>query len=217
MNKHLSLVTAPAVEPISLTEAKTHLRVDSTADDAYITSLIIVAREAAELYTQRTFITQTWQMFMDCWPIGKGRDDWFSGVRQMPITSITGSSSIELPKPPLQSVTHIKTYANDDTATTYSSANYYVSTYSGLNPSNGRITLRDGDGWPSPSRNADGIEIHFISGYGDASSDVPQQIIQGILEEIAFRYEHRGDLLDVNTINSQMAVGLLATFRLFNV
>ena len=154
---------------------------------------------------------------MDCWPLSKGDNNWFSGVRQMPTSSLTSSSSIEIPKPPLQSITHIKTFDNDDSATVFSTSNYQVSTYSGLNPSNGRITLRDGDGWPSPSRNADGIEIHFISGYGDASSDVPQQIIQGILEEIAFRYEHRGDLLDVNTINSQMAVGLLATFRLFNV
>ncbi|MBV9418770.1 MAG: phage head-tail connector protein, partial [Alphaproteobacteria bacterium] len=36
----LQLTTPPATEPITLAEAKTHLKVDTTDDDALITRLI---------------------------------------------------------------------------------------------------------------------------------------------------------------------------------
>ena len=82
----LKLKTAPAVEPVTLEEAKLHLRVDSGDDNALITALITTARELAERETKRAFITQTWQMYLD----------------QAPVI-------IEIPKPPLQSIVSIKT------------------------------------------------------------------------------------------------------------
>ena len=42
----LKLITAPAAEPVSTSEAKSHLRVDTTADDTYIGTLMTVARHA---------------------------------------------------------------------------------------------------------------------------------------------------------------------------
>ena len=53
----LQLVTPPAEEPVSLAEARLHLRVDFTDDDALITSLIAAARQAAETLTGRQFVT----------------------------------------------------------------------------------------------------------------------------------------------------------------
>ncbi|MEM6397488.1 MAG: head-tail connector protein [Bacteroidota bacterium] len=55
----LTVHTPPAIEPISLAEAKNWLRVDNDADDSLIETMITSARMAAENYTNRKFITQT--------------------------------------------------------------------------------------------------------------------------------------------------------------
>lgn len=81
----LRLKTAPTIEPITLAEAKLHLRVDSADDNTLITALIITARQLAEREVRRAFITQTWQMYLD-----------------------SAKAEIEIPKPPLQSIESIK-------------------------------------------------------------------------------------------------------------
>ena len=62
------LVTAPAAEPLTLAEAKLHLRVDDTADDALIGALITAARQHAEHDTRRALVTQTWKLALDASP-----------------------------------------------------------------------------------------------------------------------------------------------------
>jgi len=52
-------ITAPAVEPLQLAEVKLYLRVEQETEDALLTSLIAVAREAAEAFTGRSLITQS--------------------------------------------------------------------------------------------------------------------------------------------------------------
>ena len=53
---------------MSLTEAKLHLRVEVTDDDALITALISAARQYAETLTQRQFVTATWKLVLDSFP-----------------------------------------------------------------------------------------------------------------------------------------------------
>lgn len=88
----LKLKTAPTVEPISLDEAKLHLKVDSADDNALITALIVTVRQLAEFETKRALITQTWQMYLD-----------------------TAPAEFEIPKPPLQSVVSIKAISSTET------------------------------------------------------------------------------------------------------
>ena len=164
----LALVTAPLIEPVSVGEAKLQARIDESADNALVQSLICAARQLAESFTRRVFITQTWKMYLDAWPC---------------------ETAIEVPKAPLVSVTHIKTYDDSDVATVWPSSNYFVDT--ATKP--GRIALRNAASWPQPSRLSNGIEIQFVAGYGPAPSDVPAQIKQAILLIAAHLYEHRGD------------------------
>lgn len=214
MKYHLDLVTAPASEPVTTSEVKTFLRIDSSDEDTLLSNLITAARQSAESYTGRAFITQTWKMFLDGWPYGKG--EWWDGVRQLPIRELHGLSELNIPLPPLQSITHVKTYDDDDTATTFSSSNYYVSSYSGDYARNGRISLRTSATWPTYERDSDGIEIQFVAGYGDSASDVPQQIKQAILQEVAYLYENRS-ACEGDCIACDVAKRLLNPFKLMKI
>lgn len=64
----LVLVTGPASEPITLANAKDHLRVCDDSDDDLITAYIVAAREYVETVTGRKLITQTWEQRLECFP-----------------------------------------------------------------------------------------------------------------------------------------------------
>ena len=100
----LKLVTEPTIEPISLVQAKLHLKVDDSTDDSLITSLIVAAREYCEGYQNRAYCQQTWDMWLDSMPY---RD-------------------IRIPLPPLQSVTSVKHYDANDMEYTLASTEYLV-------------------------------------------------------------------------------------------
>ena len=96
---------------------------------------------------------------------------------------------IELPRPPTSSVTHVKSYDDADTATTWATSNYYVDTV--RNPA--RIVLRDGGTWPTDLRASNGVEVQYVAGYGSSRSDIPEPIRMAVLQYVAHLYEHRGD------------------------
>ena len=62
------LLTAPAVEPLSLAEAKAFLRVESSDDYDVIAALIAGARIHVEAQTRGALITQSWRLVLDAWP-----------------------------------------------------------------------------------------------------------------------------------------------------
>jgi uncharacterized phiE125 gp8 family phage protein len=184
----LQLLTPPATEPITLADAKTHLKVDTTDDDALITRLITAARARAEWHTGRALVTQTWRLWLDQWPC--------NGI-------------MELPLPPLQTVSSVTVYAPDDSATVLNPATYQVDAAS--QPA--RLTLNSTVLPPTNARALNAVAVAFTAGYGDAASDVPPGICEAILELIAFLYENRGEApaelpLDI--------LALLAPYRVFH-
>ena len=160
----LSLTTGPAVEPISLTEAKAQLRLEIDADDTLVTSLIQSAREHAEHITKRQLITATWKLTLDAFP-----------------------SVITLPLPPLQSVSNIKYYDTDGVQQTLSTDLYQVDSES--QPA--RIVPAYNTTFPSTRIMANAVEVNFVCGFGDAATDVPQKIKQAMLLFITWSYEDR--------------------------
>lgn len=182
-----TLITPPAAEPVTLDDAKAQARVDTTVDDALITSLVSAARAWCEQYTGRAFITQTWQMWLDLWPAAY--ELWWDGVRTGPITGLDEISYVSLPRPPLQSVTSVNYYDNEDNATLWDSSNYFVDTAS----QPGRLALRLGATWPIPSRLTNGIGITYVAGYGNDGDNVPLALKTAILQLVSHWYEHRGE------------------------
>ncbi len=172
----LTLTAPPSVEPITLAEAKVFLRVDISNDDALITALVTAAREACERFTGRVLVTQTWTLFRDNWP---------------------GRAAVEIPRPPLLSIVHVKTYDDTDTATLWAASNYLVDTASVP----GRLIARNGATLPVATRVAAGIEIRFVAGYApdesgspsDLVGNIPGGLIEGVRRLVAYLYENRGD------------------------
>ena len=164
----LQLITPAAIEPVTLADAKLHLKVDTSDDDALITRLITAARAQAEWHTHRALNTQSWILWLDGWPE--------SGV-------------IEIPLPPLQSMASATVYAHDDSATVLDPATYQVDAASA--PS--RLMLKSTVLPPTNLRVINSVAVAFTSGYGDDADDVPAGLRAAILELIAFPYEHRGE------------------------
>jgi hypothetical protein len=198
MNEPLKMVTVaePALFPVSLNEAKKQLEIDDsdTSHDAYLQGLIQAATDEAERFTGRSLITRTYKNFWDKWPASPSQEIWWEGVREGPETLLGGSKrDFELPRPPLQSVTHVKTYDDNDTATTFSSDKYFVSA---PDSGPGRIVLRRSESAPTIERVADGLEVQWLAGYGDNPGDVPEPIRHGILMTVAWAFTNRGDCED---------------------
>lgn len=194
-------VASPATMPLTLEEAKQHLRLDAadTADDALVATLVRAATAAAERFTGRALLAQTWDLFLDDWPPGADEPIW-EGRR-------TGADlgrrpwAIALPRPPLRAVVHVKTYNDVGLAAIWDAANYFVDTASAP----GRLALRGGRVWPLPGRSANGIEIRFDAGYGEAATDVPEPLRQGLRQLVAWLYENRGDAMEAATAVSGAA------------
>jgi len=162
----LALITAPATEPVTLSEAKSHLREDQSDEDTLITSLIVAARQMAETITRRALITQTWEIYLDTFPTER---------------------EIVLPFPPIQSITSI-TYLDSNGATqTLSAADYYLDSKGILNS----VVLVPGANWPSTETDRKNtVTVRFVAGYGNAAA-VPEAIKLAIKQCVAHWFEHR--------------------------
>jgi uncharacterized phiE125 gp8 family phage protein len=62
------LLTAPTVEPVTVAECKSALRISGTAFDADLPGLIAAARDVAQQETGRQFCAQTWRIELEDWP-----------------------------------------------------------------------------------------------------------------------------------------------------
>ena len=166
----LKLVTPPETEPVTLAEAKAHLRLDTESDDAYVSALITAARERVEIFLRRALITQVFECTIDDFP--------------------AYDRAIDLPRPPLQSVEWIKYL---DTAGVLQTLDPGIYTVDASSNEIGRIALAWNRFWPFTRYTINAVTIRFTAGYGDAAGDVPQAIRQGILIEISNLYENRED------------------------
>lgn len=187
------VVTPPAGEPIDLAAAKLHLRVDDTADDALITSLITAARAMAETELHRYLMTQTLDLYLDHFPI-------YTNPR-FPDRDIL--------LPPVQSVTSIVYTDTDGTELTLDPSLYRVDAMS--QPA--RIAAAWGYVWPPTRRQSSAVKVRFVAGYG-AAVDVPECIKNWMLLKIGTMYENReqvsiGQRLTLAALPDRFIDGLL--------
>jgi len=182
----IELVTAPATEPVTVAEAKSHARIETSADDALLSTYITGARQLVEQITGRALITQTWKLTLDNWP-GTRVDDWWDGVLDLPI-SYGESALVEIRKAPFIAISSVATLDESDVSTAWASSNYYVDKRHGF----GRLIKKQGATWPViVGRDFGAIQINFTAGYGADPMQVPIALRQAIRDIVAHWYENR--------------------------
>ena len=158
-------VEAPGVplEPITLAEAKAHLRVVFDDEDAYISTLITAAREMAEGRTQRAIVLRDEVLALDCF-----------------------ATPIRLPYPPLRTVAAIDYDDQDGAQQTLDDTAYRVNDY--VTPA--RITRASGATWPTTAVQEAAVRVRYSCGYPTPSA-VPVSLRQWMLLAIGALYENR--------------------------
>jgi uncharacterized phiE125 gp8 family phage protein len=180
------ITSQPASEPITLSEAKDHLRVDFSDEDTYINTLITTARKYCEQYTNRAFITQTWRQNEDKW-----------------------TNPIKLKVNPVISLTSIKYYDTNEAQQTLtdSSANFQKD----FNSDVAKIYEGLTNAFPSLGCTINPIEIITVCGYGSAS-DVPDDIKHAIKIMVSFLYENR-EMVNVPVASMGTAIPMPETVK----
>lgn len=159
-----NLITPPALEPITLDEAKLHLRVETDLDDQLIEALIESARVTVETITNRALISQTWEHTFDCFP-GTGELELQAGV---------------------SAINSVKYKDTDNVEQTLSAAVYELT-----KSSVPAVRLAYLQEWPSTLDHPESITVEVVAGYGATSADVPASIRQAMLLLIGHWYENR--------------------------
>ena len=167
-----TLVTGPKLEPVTLEEIKDHIRISTTVsatEDTLLLSFIEVARGYCEKYQGRAYLDQTWDLVFDDWPNG---------------------NIIDIPLPPLQTVSYVYYYGTGGTANTMTASTYIVDS----NSEPGRVSLGYGEVWPSETlRPINGVKVRFICGEGSVASAVSSGVKEAIKLIVGDLYEHRED------------------------
>jgi uncharacterized phiE125 gp8 family phage protein len=180
-------------EPITLAEALLHLRetADGGANDAYITGLISVAREACEDRTERTLITTPWLLRLDGFP-----------------------SAIRLMQPPVIAVQSLNYDDEDGVEQTLSQLDYV------LDPASepGYLVPAPSASWPATQAGAiNTVRVAYTAGYGDTSASVPAPLRHWIKLALTDLYETRSASAERPAVAHNFADALLQPYRMLGV
>ena len=175
--------TAPVTRPVSLDRVKRNLGLDNIRDfDTTLAELIASATNAVQSDLGRCLIETTYTMYLDKWP---GRE-------------------IQIPYPPLMSITHVKYYGDaTETLDTLSTDDYTVST--GGDP--GVIWLNEDKDWPDLMDRPQPIEVKFKAGYGADQDDVPAAIQAAVVMTASYFFDQPLPVV-TGTIATELPLGV---------
>lgn len=211
----VKVLVQPTTEPVSLTEARLHLRLDAYdspaahPDDTLIEGLITAARQWAEEFCARSIAQATLELALDQWPEAPAQ--WGGPV------GTAAPLAVYLPRAPLQellSVVYIDAAGVQQTL-----AGYQLDDYS--EPP--RLMPAAGSSWPATQdKRLNAVRIRYRAGHtlpGDSPDayPLPKPIKQAILLILGHLYEHREDATPVRLDELPMgAQTLLRKYRLAN-
>lgn len=179
----LSISVEPSAEPISLAEAKDHLRITDSNEDSLIAVYITAARLYAEAYTKRQLVTATWLLKLDRFP----------------------THEIRVPLPPLSSVTSVAYVDENGSPQTWGSSLYQTD----LKSEPGRIKPIEGGTFPSTQSDTYAtVTVTFVAGYGDDDA-VPQRFKHAIKLMVSHWFEFREPVIDGRAMKVPMSVDAL--------
>lgn len=163
----LTLTEAPAIEPISLAEAKLQCRISDDVEDSLVTLWISAARRQAERITRRALITQTWAERFDGFP--------------------PAERELKLGKPPVRAISSIAYIDATGAAQVLDASAYALDVH--VLP--GYVYPAANTQWPDTDDVINAVTVTYTAGYGDDASDVPEDIRGWMLMVINYFYEQR--------------------------
>lgn len=174
---------------LSYSDIQNHLKLDGSADQTLVESLITVATKRVEQFIGRKLTSQEWSIYFDEFPSAKN-DIWFDGMRDGHISQLsTYNVPLEVPFGPCSSIAFVRGYDSTDGTIAVDASNYQVDTFGPLT----KIALRLGGQWPSATlRPLNGVHVKGTFGLGGTAS-VPLDIKHAIKIVVANLYENRGD------------------------
>lgn len=185
------VTSEPAVEPVTLEEAKGWLRLDGTTDsDERVLDLITGARIAMQDWTGLSFITQTVAIYPPC----------FEG-------------EMLLPTYPVSSISSITYYDLNDTQQTYSSDNYELD----AKAAPARLRAKWNQTWPSIYDRYNPITITAVVGYGGRES-VPETVKMAIKAIVSLWHDNDTTYMSRSSMQeSEMPYGVRAMINQLKV
>lgn len=186
----LKLKTAPTLTPVSLAEAKLHLRVDATDEDVLIASLVLAATQDAEHLMGRAVMPQEWQLTLDSF------FDPTVYTEPVPLTVdlirgpsfYYGSSALNLARPTVTGITTVKyNQASDGVLTTLAGTEYQLANASDYGA---RLVPAYGKSWPAIRAVPEAVQVVFACGYADAAN-VPDLIKAWIKLRVGALYANK--------------------------
>jgi uncharacterized phiE125 gp8 family phage protein len=161
----LKLITAPTALPVSLVEAKAHLRVDVPDDDALISAMVGAAAQMAEQLTGRALMPQAWLLSLDLFP-----------------------RAFELTRVPAASITSLVYADPTGTDQTLAPVNYTLNNSDDFGVA--VVVPAYGKAWPAARCQPNAVRLSYVAGYADAAS-VPESIKSWIKLQVGAMYENR--------------------------
>jgi uncharacterized phiE125 gp8 family phage protein len=178
---------APAVEPVSLSEALAHLREDSGVADDYISALISAARTACEERIERTLISTTWRVTMDSFP-----------------------DAVVLFRPPVIAVQSVVYLDLDGVEQTLDAQDYIVDSVS----EPGYVVPAPSVTWPDTQDRINAVWVNYTAGYGSTAADVPRPLRQWILLAVGEMYAMRNRSAERPAVPHLFVDGLLDPYKI---
>lgn len=211
------VTAAPAIEPVSLEDAKLHLRVTATEEDDLVSDLISAARQWVEIYLNRTLITQTLRMRADNFPDVPYRsillqNNWPGLTLESYLTraSALTNGPLYLQRPPLQAVSSLQYYDSNGTLQTWDPSLYLVD----ADAEPGRVSPVYGQSWPSTQARQAAVTVTYTAGYGATADAVPLAIRQAIKLMVSQFYEFREPVVPESLQTVPLSVAsLLEAYR----
>lgn len=160
----LKRIVEPTQEPLTLSEVKRQLNVIADDEDTLLETYLQAARELVEAYANRSLLLQTYRLRIHDFPL----------------------DPLQLPRPPLVSVTSIEYYDLEGVLQTLSTDNYNVD----ADREPGVVWQADDTDWPETNGAPNGITVTYVAGYATPAA-VPARAKQAMLVLIAHWYRVR--------------------------
>lgn len=183
---HLDRSTAPASEPVSLSDIKDHCEYDDSDKDSWFLNAIATAREMVETDSELSLMSQTWKLYLDRWP----------------------ADYIELRRPPITAVSSIEYVDAAGDTQTWASANYSTD----LVGFPGRVFRGYGKSWPTlRATEPNTVTVTFTAGYSGQNA-VPQLAKHAIRLLVGHWFDNR-ETIPMGDVGNEIALTYTALIR----